>query len=262
MLEQWNCPLYQSMETVLPTDQSLLLQAPVRPVKTQLFSSLRKKISTLFSFSTSGSTPAYYSDSGQTARPSLDNTSKKLKKNKFLFILVAAIVVLVLTVVFASNRKNISGTNALGQQRVLLNDAKSQEVLNKKFEFPIRDANGKEVTKIVYLIQNAELRDQIVVKGQRADAIAGRMFLILNLKLTNDYTKTIALSTRDFVRLSVNGSKEKMAFDIHNDPVEVLAGSVKVTRLATAINTTDKDITLLVGEISGPKQTIKLQFKK
>jgi len=269
MLEQWNCPLYQSMETVLPTDQSLLLPAPIAPVRKPLFSSLRKKFSKLFSFSpssptseTADSTPPYYADAGQAVRPSTSNTRKRFKKNKFLFIFVVAIVLLVFTALFASMKKNSSGTTVLGQQKLRLNDVKSQETLNKKFQFPIRDGSGKEVTKITYLIQNAELRDQIVVKGRPADAIEGRIFLILNLKLTNDYTKTISLNTRDFVRMTINGSNEKMAFDIHNDPVEVLAGSVKVTRLAMAINTTDKDITLLVGEVNGPKQTIKVHFTK
>ena|GEM_PF-1593775 len=256
------------METVLPTDQSVLLPAPVAPVKTSLFSSLRKKISTLFSFSTSDSTsdaaPSYYSDAGQSSRPSTNNSHlrKQFKKNKFLFIFIVAIAVLLFSVLIASVKKNSSGTTVLGQQKVHLNEVKSQETLNKKFQFPIRDGNGKEVTKITFLIQNAELRDQIVVKGRPANAIEGRIFLVLNLKLTNDYTKTISLNTRDFVRMTVNGSSEKMAFDIHNDPVEVLAGSVKQTRLAMAINTTDKDIILLIGEVNGPKQTIKVQFAK
>lgn len=242
----------------MPTDQSLLPQAPV---KTHRISSLRKKILSLFSFSTSGSTPAYYSDA-PAPRPSTNNIGRNFKKNKFLFIFVAAIIVLVLTALIASVKKNSSGMSILGQQKIRLSDAKSQETLNKKLQFPIRDGNGKEVTKITFLVQNAELRDQIVVKGRPANAIDRRIFLILNLKLTNDYTKTISLNTRDFIRITVNGSNEKMAFDIHNDPVEVLAGSVKLTRLAMAINTTDKDITLYVGEVSGSKQTIKLHFTK
>jgi hypothetical protein len=108
---------------------------------------------------------------------------------------------------------------------------------------------------------DAELRDEIIVKGKQATAIKGRTFLIVNLKITNDFDKTITINTRDYVRLTVNKNSEKLAPDIHNDPVEIQADSTKYTRVGFPIDDTDKDLTLTVGEINGPKQTIKLNLK-
>lgn len=147
------------------------------------------------------------------------------------------------------------------QQQVVLPPPLAQETLNKSFSFPLRDANGKELSQLQYIIQNAEIDNQIIIKGEKAIAVTGREFLILNLKITNNYTKSINLNTRDYIRLSVNNSSDRLAPDIHNDPVEVQAISTKYTRVGFAINTTDRNLTLYVGEITGPKQEIKLNLQ-
>jgi hypothetical protein len=74
--------------------------------------------------------------------------------------------------------------------------------------------------------------------------------------------KGIEINSRDYVRLIVDGNtKEMLAPEIHNDPVEAQAISTKYTRVGFPINTSDKNLVLQVGEINGPKQTIKLEFK-
>ena len=81
------------------------------------------------------------------------------------------------------------------------------------------------------------------------------------MKITNNYDKSVQIPTRDYIRLMVNGSDEKLAPDIHNDPVEIQAISTKYTRVGFPINETDKDLILQVGEIAGKKQTVKLNLK-
>jgi len=133
--------------------------------------------------------------------------------------------------------------------------------LNKDFSFSLKDEKGDEIGKIKYIIENAELRDQIVVQGKKATAVRGRAFLVLNLKIVNDNNKTIGIQTRDYLRMSVNGDEaELLAPDIHNDPVVVQAISTKYTRIGFPINDTDKDLKLKVGEIKGDKQTVDLSF--
>ena len=99
------------------------------------------------------------------------------------------------------------------------------------------------------------------MKGQRARAVQGRNFLILNLKLTNQYTQAIEIKTSDYVRLSVNNKNEFLAPDIHNDPVAVQPISTKYTRIGFPINDSDKNLMLRIGEIKGKKETIKLSFQ-
>lgn len=139
--------------------------------------------------------------------------------------------------------------------------AKARQELNKKFNFPITDADGKKAGEVEYTILNAELQDSIIVKGQRAQAVKGRTFLILNLKLINDNSQGIEINTKDYIRLSVNKKDEWVASEIHNDPVQVQAISTKYTRIGFPINDTDKDLTLKIGEINGDKQNLNLELK-
>jgi hypothetical protein len=132
--------------------------------------------------------------------------------------------------------------------------------INKEFSFPIRDEKAKEVGRLSYSIENAELRKQIIVQGKRATTVDGRVFLILNLKVANTLNQGMEINTRDYIRISVNDSKEFFAPEIHNDPVEVQAISTKNTRLGLAINESDKNIKLQVGEIDGQKEIIPISF--
>lgn len=144
--------------------------------------------------------------------------------------------------------------------KLQLKPAKVTITLNKEFTFPVRDDKGQEVAKIKYVIDGVEKRDEILVKGQRATAIAGRTFLIINLKITNDGNQKIQINTRDYMRLSINGSSELLAPDIHNDPVEVQAISTKYTRVGFPIMDSNKSLRLQIGEIKQDKTTIDLNF--
>ncbi len=139
--------------------------------------------------------------------------------------------------------------------------ARANQNLNKEFSFPLKDASGKEVSKIKFVIQNAEIRDELIIQGQKALSVQGRTFLVLNLKITNDQNQDVKINTRDYMRLSVNGSNDWIAPEVHNDPVDVQPISTKFTRVAFAVNTTDKNLKLRVGEINGTKEDIKLTLQ-
>lgn len=185
-----------------------------------------------------------------------------LKNSRFLFFVIGLIVISVIYLTITSLAKsppqNIAG---IKDNKINIQQAKSTQALNKEFLFPLKNAAGKEISKLKYSIQNVELRDEIIIKGQKATAVKGRTFLILNLKITNDYNKSVQINARDYIRLIVNNSSEKLAPDIHNDPVEIQAISTKYTRLGFPVNTTDTNLSLQVGEIDGPKEFIKLNLK-
>lgn len=137
---------------------------------------------------------------------------------------------------------------------------KAKQTLNKEFLFSLKNDKGEKVDEFKYVIESAELQDEILVKGQRATAVKGRTFLILNLKVVNSLNKAIIINSRDYARLNTNGKKELLAPDIHNDPVTIQAISTKYTRLAFPINDTDKNLKLQVGEINEKKETIDLNL--
>lgn len=141
-----------------------------------------------------------------------------------------------------------------------MSTSQKHEDINKEFTFPV-GADPVNQIKMKFVVQSVELNNQIVIQGQPATAVPGRTFLIVNLKITNDFNESININTRDYVRLTVNKNEgELLAPDIHNDPVEVQAISTKYTRVGFPVNTTDNNFVLQIGEIKGDKQKIDLNL--
>lgn len=188
-------------------------------------------------------------------------SSRLPAKNKLILFAFLGVVILG---AFFWGGSLISGFNkgtSFGDSRFELPDAKSQASLNHEFQFPIKNDKGEEVSKLKYIVENAEIRDQIVVKGKRATSVKSRTFFVLNLKIVNDFNKPIEINTRDYIRLSVGGNDaEWLAADVHNDPVAIQPISTKYTRLAFPINDSDSNFRIQVGEIKGEKQTLEVKF--
>lgn len=185
-------------------------------------------------------------------------------KKRALFTLSTIIIIVAIatTLIKANSAKGPTQASVISAKTSLvqIQPAKAKIPINKEFNFPIKDDKGKEVGSIKYLIDNAEKRDEILIKGQRATAIAGRTFLILNLKIENKSNQKIQINTRDYVRLSVNNGTEWLAPDIHNDPVEAQPIATKYTRVGFPISDTDNKLKLQAGEINGNKTVVDLKF--
>lgn len=196
-----------------------------------------------------------------TASTSSGESGPSNSSNK-KFLLLAGLMVLIVGIFGVLFFSSMPGQNTLGvvDERPDATEAKKTINLNKVLQFPIRNEKGKEVSKFSYEITSAELYDSIIVKGQRARAVKGRVFLIFNLKITNSNDQAVEINTRDFLRISVNNKQELIAPDIHNDPVQTQAISTKYTRVGVAISESDKNIKLQVGEITGKKQTVEINF--
>lgn len=178
------------------------------------------------------------------------------------FVPVAVFMVLALFAAGIVIRRLKQPAAAPSSEKVSIAGPIASQTLNKTYEFPLKDAQGKEIAKISYTLENAELRDEIIVQGRRAEAIQGRRFLIVTIKIKNSYEKAVNINARDYIRLTVNGNKEEqLAADIHNDPVSVQPISTKITRIGFPINETDKNLVLHIGEIKGQKQDLALEFR-
>lgn len=181
--------------------------------------------------------------------------------NKRLILLGVIIIVALFAIFFLKNVFPINnGNKTTNDSRISFPEAKAKKDINKNFSFPLKNQKGEEVSRIEYSILNASLQDQIVSKGKSYTTIKGRTILILNLKITNQHNKSIEINSRDYIRLSVNGSTELLAADIHNDPVLIQAISTKYTRLGFPIYDNDKNLKILVGEIGGNKEEVTISF--
>jgi hypothetical protein len=190
--------------------------------------------------------------------PFLRNPFKQINFKKLLpalFVVGAAgLTIFVISRLLAK----VSSTSS-DVTRVSVAGAKATNQLNRDFLFPLKDAKGTTVTEMKFTLENAELRDEIIVKGKRAVAIEGRTFLILTFKITSDYTKSLEINTKNYFRLTKNGNEtDLLAADIHNDPVIVQPTSTKYTRIGWPIDDSDQDLVMLVGEIEGEKTKVEL----
>lgn len=184
--------------------------------------------------------------------------NKRLKGYLPVAVLAAAVILTIgATVVLVV--KNRRGTT---DARVEVAGAKAKQDINRELPLPIRDSKDKEITTIKMILESVELRDEIIVKGKRATSIKGRTFLILNVKLANDYSQPIEVNVKNYFRLTVGGKEtELLAADIHNDPVLIQPASTKYTRIGFPINDSDAKLVLWMGEISGEKQKVELTLK-
>lgn len=198
-----------------------------------------------------------------SSRMSMHQFKRNFKKNYIVLLPIAVVFVVILVLVGNFFSKDATSGSVQGAQdnRTKVNDALSVEELNKRYTFTLNDAAGKPL-KVTFEIQNVELRDQIVLRGQPVTAVQGRVFLIANLKIVNDSTANVGMMTKDYLRLTVDGGSDKLAPEIHNDPVQVQAISTKLTRVGFAIDDTAKKLVLQVGEIDGKKDTIDLHLQE
>jgi hypothetical protein len=193
------------------------------------------------------------------------NYLRRFKTSKYKnYILVGAVLIIVLFLLVRFNPFSTSNSQAASTSgKTALKDAIATQPLNKEFKFPLKGEKDAVIGQIKYVIENAELRDEIIVKGKKASAVSGRTFLILNLKISNETNQTISMNTKDYVRLFINGNEqEPLSPSIHNDPVVVEAISVKPTRIGFAINESDNNLKIKVGEIKGEKQTVDLNLSR
>lgn len=131
-------------------------------------------------------------------------------------------------------------------------------ILNKDYIFPIKDASAKKIGEFKYTLADYQKVDEIIIKGQRATAIEGRTFLIVNIRVSHNLDRVVELDTKDYLRLSKNNETNRLSADIHNDPVEVKVNASHNTKLGFPINDSDTNLVLLVGEPEDQKDRIEL----
>lgn len=198
---------------------------------------------------------------------SLKNIFQKRYNIRLSLLMASLLVVATLSYVFGKTSTGTVTPNtpptALAQTSDLAKVSppapKSTFPLNQEQTFSIV-SNGKKLGEFKYLLESAMLQDTIIVKGQQLSAVSGKVFLIMNLKITNPTQKEISVNTRDYLRVFPESSTDPLASDIHNDPIIVQALSAKEARLGFVVDQTAKNFHLNFGEISGPKKELEVKF--
>lgn len=183
---------------------------------------------------------------------------KKLTPKRFIILITLLIISIVIFNRLLLNKSSQKSNNLVKVADAINtteSETKPNTPINKDFSISVDTTKGKIILK--YDLESAELTDNIVLKGQSATAVKGRLFLILNLKITNLSPQGVYLNTRDYVRLSANDT-DWLAPEIYNDPVEIQAISTKQTRIGFPVDAKLSSFKLQIGEINAKKEIIPI----
>ncbi|KKR88630.1 MAG: hypothetical protein UU37_C0001G0049 [Candidatus Gottesmanbacteria bacterium GW2011_GWA2_41_12] len=178
--------------------------------------------------------------------------SEKTHGKKKLLILLPLIIVsfLLIKIMTAKN------TPAVPNPRIAIVN------LDKSFEFIGLTNQGKEKDKIKMNLASAEKMTEVAVKDQTFKAKNNKLFLIVNLELTNDSAVPLNIFPGDLVRLTVNGDDtKKYAPDLHNNMVMVAPISTRLDRVGFVVDKGAGKMKLMIGQLEDKKQEILLPFK-
>lgn len=177
---------------------------------------------------------------------SLASTRKKL-------LIIAIILILVIS--FISIRRSSRAVGGSNIQKVIVNIAND-------FEFTALNNQGQPTgDRLKLRITTAEKTNQVLVKDQVFTARNNKLFLIVNLEITNSTTLPLNLLTGNLVRLTVGDDEQtKFAPDLHNNLVPIAPLSTKIDRLGFVIPDNTKTAKLHVGELEGEKRIIVVNF--
>lgn len=192
---------------------------------------------------------------GVSSATKVKTTARSKKIGKFILI------VLVLIALIAGIRNVATRIAAKNSQPGVVSETAITVPIEREFTFPVYDKDKQLSDSIRYTISSAQLTKQIIIKGQPATAVKGRTFLILNLKLVNDFGQSLFLNTRNYIRVQTTSSPDKLAPEIHNDTVEVQPLSTKLTRIGLPVDEKDREFTLYVGQLDGEKEQIYIKFE-
>lgn len=182
-----------------------------------------------------------------------------LDKRKYFKYAIVLIVVLAAAAIIRSVL--VSGDTSIdqSQEKTTLDAPVANKELQKEISVKLVDEAGKEIGGVLMRLENVEMRDEIIVRGQKFNSVPGRTFLVINMKLVNSLTQAVEINTKDYLRLGVS-ENEWLAPDIHNDPVTVQAISTKPTRVAFPVDSNLRRFSLQLGEISGEKEVLEIDF--
>lgn len=131
--------------------------------------------------------------------------------------------------------------------------------LNKKFNFPVRAANGGVLGEIKYEVLEYEFTNQVVVNNYYKALVGNdKVILAVRIELTNDLNGGLKVLSGDYIRLTKNNEVKLIAPDIDSDPVEIRPRSTKETNIGFTLDKSDANLELQIGELSGEKELIEI----
>lgn len=181
------------------------------------------------------------------------NKSMNTKKTLILKIIVALVVLA--GVGFAAN------IFFFGDRADKASAQKGVTPLQESYTFTARDSQGNLTNQVVDLkFTGAHMEQEVLVRGQKANARNGKGFFLLDIAVTNDTNNVLYLNPLDLVRL-IDSEEIKLAPQVHQGMLEVRPQSSKTTNLGFVVVNDRKNFTIQVGELSAQKETFNVTLR-
>lgn len=177
------------------------------------------------------------------------------KYRKLLVIAIFLIVLVIGGVLVFKPRNKTPQTKALSSGSTVKSKATAK--IDRSFEFDALNAKNNKKT-IKFLLVNAEIKDEIQVKGKSRKSAVNKDYLLIRIELDNSSTEKLAFISSDFLRLEKNG--KLYAPDFHNGRVISEPLSVKNDVVAFVVDAGTKKVSFLVGDLSGEKEKIEINL--
>lgn len=179
----------------------------------------------------------------------ISNVRDFLVSNKFKIVVIVAVVVLIGN--FVARRNN---SNADIQQ------IGSPVSLQYDISIPAQNADGDTVNRDLKIkINDAQRQKRVLVKGNWVRAREGKIFIVVNMDVTNETRAILYGNPVDWARL-VEDDVKKVAPSVHQGDLEIRPQSTKVTNIAFIVDENRSSATVELGRIWGLEDTINIEF--
>ena len=131
--------------------------------------------------------------------------------------------------------------------------------IEKSYTYPIKDQDGNSNGDLELTIKNAEKTNMVTVQQQTITAPEGKMFLILSMQWNNKSNAEASVNSSNFFRY-VATDNLPYAPTFYNQNISILPISVGTDKVGFLIGSNEQSINVQVGEVSGSKEILKLDF--
>lgn len=132
--------------------------------------------------------------------------------------------------------------------------------IGKSYELIARTKEKQKTTgRFTLTITDAQFADSILVQGKRARPVKGKLFLIVNMEITNPHKVSLYAFPVDLFRF-IREDGQKFAPSVHQGTVLVRPEATKKNNVAFVVLPSDKKFKIEVGGINESKETLEINF--
>ena len=174
--------------------------------------------------------------------------------NNIKLIVVAAVALIVFGGLSFWFVRSLNNNSTLGAKN-------SQVLINKNYTVIARVKDGRRTDgKFEMAVANAEIANSLLVQGKKARTREGKTFLIINMEIENPHPVALYIFPVDLYRL-VRPDGKQLAPSVHQGAVEIRPQATKKSNIGFVIDEGEKNFKVEVGELSGEKETLEINFR-